>query len=156
MGLRVVPITIKAARRFNYAHHRHNKLATGGLFAVGVADDDGNLVGIGIAGIPKAINAMDGTTIEVSRCCTTGQRNAASMVYGALVRAARALGYKRVITYTRAAEDGASLKASNWVPDVASEGGSWLRSGRPGRSQPNLFGEMPDDLGPKQRWRIDL
>lgn len=36
------------------------------------------------------------------------------MLYAALTRAAFALGYRRVITYTQADESGASLRAAGW------------------------------------------
>ena len=41
----------------------------------------------------------DGWTLEVYRLCTDGSRNACSMLYAAAWRAARAMGYKRLITY---------------------------------------------------------
>ena len=37
-----------------------------------------------------------------------------SMLYGAIWRAAKAMGYKRCITYTQADETGASLRAVGW------------------------------------------
>jgi hypothetical protein len=37
------------------------------------------------------------------------------MLYGAIWRAARAMGYVRCITYTQADEGGASLRAVGWV-----------------------------------------
>ena len=38
----------------------------------------------------------DGTTIEVTRVCTDGTANACSLLYGAMWRAAKALGYLRL------------------------------------------------------------
>jgi hypothetical protein len=57
----------------------------------------------------------DGKTLEVNRTCTDGTRNANSMLYGAVWRAARAMGYVRCITYTQHDESGASLRAAGWV-----------------------------------------
>ncbi len=37
------------------------------------------------------------------------------MLYGAVWRAAKAMGYRRAITYIQGDEDGASLKAAGWV-----------------------------------------
>lgn len=65
-------------------------------------------------GRPVARHYDDGTTLEVNRTCTDGTPNANSMLYGAAWRAAKALGYRRLITYTRADESGASLKAAGW------------------------------------------
>jgi len=56
----------------------------------------------------------DGDTIEVVRVASDGTPNACSMLYGACQRAAFALGYRRVITYTQAEESGSSLRAAGW------------------------------------------
>ena len=61
-----------------------------------------------------AFAADDGLTLEVNRCCTDGTRNACTMLYGAATRASKALGYKRLVTYTLQSEPGMSLRASNW------------------------------------------
>ena len=67
-----------------------------------------------MAGRPVARHYDDGQTLEVHRVATDGHKNANSMIYGALTRAAFALGYTRVITYTQADESGASLRAAGW------------------------------------------
>lgn len=112
--LRVVPVTIKAAGHFVAAWHRHNGPTPGALFALGVADGDDVLRGVAVVGRPTARAYQDGTTAEVRRTATDGTRNANSMLYGAAWRAARALGYRRLITYTQAGEPGTSLRASGW------------------------------------------
>ena len=56
----------------------------------------------------------EGNTLEVIRTATDGTRNANSMLYGAARRAAFALGYDRLITYTQADESGASLRAAGF------------------------------------------
>jgi len=56
----------------------------------------------------------DGRTLEVNRTCTDGTPNANSALYGAAWRAARALGYLRLITYTQEGESGASLRGAGW------------------------------------------
>jgi hypothetical protein len=73
----------------------------------------------------------DGWTAEVVRCCTDGTRNVCSMLYGAAWRAARALGYRKLITYTLAEEGGASLRASGWSVVAETSGGTWDRAERP-------------------------
>lgn len=82
-------------------------------FAVGVTSD-GVLVGVAIVCRPVARLFDDGWTLEVSRTCTLGQPNVNSMLYGAAWRAAKALGYRRLVTYTLASESGASLRAAGW------------------------------------------
>lgn len=119
-GLRIIPIRLKLAKQFVFRHHRHHKESPAGwLFGCGLQDDDGALVGVAIAGRPEA-RALDSgahiPTIEVTRSCTTGTRNANSMLYGAIWRAAVALGYRRGVTYTQAGESGASLRAAGWKP----------------------------------------
>lgn len=95
-------------------------------------------------------------SLEVLRTCTTGAQNANSMLYGAAARAAKALGYKTLFTYTLEEETGASLKASGWVVDGRNPGeASWSRPSRP-RYQTDLFGEERRPTGPKIRWRKDL
>ncbi len=115
--MKIVPITLRAANAFIVEHHRHNGPTRGWKFGVGL-EKDGALVGVGIAGRPVARALDDGRTIEITRTCTTGERNANSMIYGALWRAAQALGYERAVTYTQVGESGASLKAAGWVCDA--------------------------------------
>ena len=110
----VVPITLREASAFIERHHRHNKPPRGWKFGVGLKLGD-ELVGVATAGRPVARHYDDGLTLEVNRTCTDGTRNANSMLYGAVWRAAKAMGYKRCITYTQADETGASLRAAGWV-----------------------------------------
>nr|WP_216624795.1 XF1762 family protein [Paenibacillus foliorum] len=52
--------------------------------------------------------------MEVIRCCTDGTKNAASKLYAAAWHAARAMGYRRLVTYTLIEEPGTSLRAAGW------------------------------------------
>ena len=79
-----------------------------------------------MVGRPVGRYLDDGLTLEVNRCCTDGTRNACTMLYGAATRAAKALGYKRIITYTRQSEPGTSLKASNWTCEGSAGGHTGL------------------------------
>jgi hypothetical protein len=56
----------------------------------------------------------DGLTAEVTRLCTTGYPNTCSLLLGAAWRAARAMGYRRMVSYTRADEPSTSLRAAGW------------------------------------------
>lgn len=112
--MRVVPVTIKDAQLFVAAWHRHHQPSPGALFALGVADDDDVLRGVAIIGRPLARAYQDGMTAEVTRTATDGVPNCNSMLYGAAWRAARALGYRRLVTYTHADEPGTSLRAAGW------------------------------------------
>lgn len=112
--MRVVPITLRQAKAFVDERHRHNSPPTGWKFGIGLKVGD-DLVGVATAGRPVARHFDDGLTLEVNRTCTDGTRNANSMLYGAVWRAARAMGYRRSITYTQADECGASLRAAGFV-----------------------------------------
>ncbi|WP_072032337.1 XF1762 family protein [Erwinia sp. 9145] len=109
----IVPVTFRRASDFVRDLHRHNKPPTGHKFSIGL-EDDGVLVGVAMAGRPVARHFDDGLTIEVNRTCTDGTRNANSMLYGAVRRAAWGMGYQRIITYTQADESGASLRAAGF------------------------------------------
>ncbi len=110
----IEPITFKEACSFVAQHHRHNKPPRGHKFSISLRNA-GDLVGVAMAGRPVARHLDDGLTIEVNRTCTDGTRNANSMLYGAVWRAAKAMGYRRCITYTQAGESGASLRAAGFV-----------------------------------------
>jgi hypothetical protein len=97
-------------------------------FAVGVAQGD-ELVGVACCGRPVARAFDDGLTLEVNRTCTLGTKNANSMLYGACWRAAKALGYQRLVTYTQAGESGVSLRAAGWrVVAELPERSSWAEA----------------------------
>lgn len=131
MGLTVTPINLDEANAFVSAHHRHHKPVPGAKFALAVSDDDGKVRGVAIVGRPVARMSDNGWTLEVNRCCTDGARNACSMLYGAAWRATRALGYRRLVTYTLPEEGGASLRAAGWKLLGQAGGGSWDRKSRP-------------------------
>ena len=153
--MNLAPCSIKDAQKFVGQHHRHNLPPRGGLFAAKVVEDD-ETIGVMIVGRPVARSLNDGYTAEVTRVCTTGAPNAPSMLYGAARRAAKALGYKRLFTYTLASETGASLKASGWVRDAdLPERPSW-DGGQRHRVQADLFGNDRRPAEAKVRWRIDL
>lgn len=128
MALEIVPVTFRQACAFVEQHHRHHRAPVGAKFAVGVADENG-LVGVAIVGRPVARHFDDGRTLEVNRTCTDGTRNANSLLYGASWRAAKALGYRRLVTYTQAGESGSSLRASGWrIVAERPARGSWAES----------------------------
>lgn len=130
MTMRVTPINLDEANAFVATLHRHHKPVPGAKFCIAVAD--GNQVrGVAIVGRPVARMSDDGFTLEVNRCCTDGAKNACSMLYGAAWRAAKALGYTRLITYTLPSEGGVSLRASGWRLIGLRGGGNWNTPSRP-------------------------
>lgn len=149
--LRLVPLSIKAAGRFVAEHHRHNRPPQGALFAVGAKRGE-QLAGVAIIGRPVARMLDDGVTCEVVRLCTDGTRNACSLLYSAAARAAAALGYRRIITYTLASESGASLRAVAWRAEAEIKGqATWSRPSRD-RAQVDLFGVQTRPAEDKVRW----
>ncbi len=128
--LELIPMTLAEANAFILKHHRHHKPVPGCKFAIGVSDGE-KVVGIALVGRPVARHLDDGWTLEVNRTCTDGTKNANSKLYGAAWRTARALGYKRLITYTLPEEGGASLRAAGWKCVGLAGGGTWNCQSRP-------------------------
>lgn len=141
MSLELVPTTISDAQKFVERYHRHHGPAHSYLFALACADEE-EIVGVAIVGRPVARMLQDGWTVEVVRLCTDGTKNAGSMLYAASWRAAKALGWKRLVTYTLASESGASLKAAGWRLVGESGGGSWSRKNRPRVDRHPLQGKL--------------
>ncbi|MFE9391659.1 XF1762 family protein [Streptomyces sp. NPDC006784] len=145
MSLRLVPVRFRQAQAFCAMWHRHHPAPRGMVFAVGVADQHGVLRGVVVVGRPVARHLDNGQTLEVTRTVTDGTVNANSMLYGAATRAAWALGYTRLITYTQAGENGASLRAAGWrvlAKRPATPG--WDRPSRP--REPRGTEHMPRTL----------
>jgi len=148
--IRLVPTSIKAANRLVAKWHRHNEPIQGGYFAAAV-ESGGDVVGVAIVGHPIGRNAMDGFTCEITRVATDGTYNACSMLYGACCRAAKALGYRKVITKTGVDEPGTSLKAAGFVEVGLGSNDTWDRPKRR-RIQEDMFGRKSRPDGPKRRW----
>jgi hypothetical protein len=128
--LELQPITYREACDFIDRHHRHHLPPQGWKF--GIAVNNGvDVVGVITIGRPVSRHLDNGWTLEVTRCCTEGTKNASSMLYGAAWRAAKALGYKRLITYTLIEEPGTSLKAAGWHALYETSGGEWNCESRP-------------------------
>lgn len=130
MPLQLQPITFKEATQFVRLHHRHHAPSVGWKFGIAV-NDGAKVVGVVTVGRPVARHLDNGLTLELTRCCTDGTKHAASMLYGAAWRATKALGYRRLITYTLISEAGTSLKAAGWTALYQTEGGSWDCPSRP-------------------------
>lgn len=128
--MRLSPITLREANAFVAEHHRHHQPARGCICCVAVSVED-TVIGVAIIGRPVSRMLDDGWSAEVLRCCTTGERNACSMLYGAAWRAVRALGYKRLLTYTLPEEGGASLRGAGFRLIGVAGGGTWNRGTRP-------------------------
>lgn len=154
--MQIVPITLKAAKAFIDEHHRHCAARHCWKFGVGLEDFLNDLIGVGIAARPVARALDDNTCIEINRVCVLeNNKNANSMIYGALIRASKALGYTKIITYTLEHESGASLKAVGFVQDGITHGGrDWNTASKKLKNiRPPSDGRYPTER--KIRWVIN-
>lgn len=115
----MLPISLRDANAFVLTYHRHSGQVRGCKFCVAVVDDLDVVHGVAIVGRPVARRLDDGKTAEVTRLCTDGIANGCSFLYSRCARIAKLMGYQKIITYTLATENGASLRASGWqcAPD---------------------------------------
>ena len=130
VSLSVVPLDFATAAAFVAKHHRHHTPPVGHKFSLGAMDGE-RLCGVVIVGRPVSRVRDNGLTLEVTRLCTDGTRNACSFLYGAAARACFALGYRRIGTYILKSEPGTSLKAAGWKLIGERGGGSWTTPSRP-------------------------
>lgn len=144
----VKPCSLKEANEFVTNYHRHHKASTGHKFSIKVVDEHNNTVGVAICGRPVSRHLDNGEILEINRVCTDGTPNACSMLYGACARIAKNMGYRKLITYILVSENGASLKASNFICEGECGGTMWTgkRSGRDNG--------VPKEL--KTRWSISF
>jgi len=126
------------------AWHRHFPGLQGGLFAAQVISPEGECLGVAIFGNPAREWQGTGRGV-ITRVATQGAENACSMLYGSLCRAAKALGYREVWTYTLPHEPGTSLRAAGFVDMGLTDGGEW--------SRPSRVRKAAIKPEPKRRWR---
>lgn len=146
--MEIRPITLKQASAFINQYHRHHGATVGCKFCIGLFDGE-RMVGCAVCGRPVSRCLDDGLTCEINRVCTTGERNACSMLYGACCRIAKDMGYRKIVTYILQSENGASLKASNFVCEGIAGGKEWSGKRHQGREQTS-----PHEM--KTRWARQL
>jgi hypothetical protein len=140
--MEIRPITLRAANEEVARLHRHHKPARGCKFCIS-AWLDGSIVGVAIVGRPVARMLDDGLTAEVVRVATDGTKNACSKLYGAAWRAARAMGYRRLVTYTLIEEPGTSLRAAGWRCLGEAGGGELVSEWTTPRGQTPNYSQAP-------------
>lgn len=104
--LTIVPCSRAQAQAYVNELHRHHRASVTGVFQLAVVDESGLVRGVAMVGRPVARPLCDGLTLEVNRVATDGCPNACSALYGAAWRAAKSLGYRRMVTYTLPSEGG--------------------------------------------------
>lgn len=148
MSLALVPMFQEEAGEFVRNFHRHNKPPRRVIFCIG-ASDGAQLVGVSMIGRPVARALDDGSTLEVRRLCVIdgAPKGTCSFLYARSWRAAAALGWSKLITYTLQSEGGASLRGAGWNQVAilgARDAGGWQT--RPGREWQEVVGQA------KFRW----
>lgn len=148
VALHVLPVELKEANEFISAIHRHHAPVVGHRFSLGCVDGDGVLRGVCVIGRPVARLAGHPRDVaEVTRLATDGTYNACSILYAAAARACKAMGFRRIQTYTLPSEGGASLRASGWQCEGNAGGGQWKHTdGKPRRT------DQPTEV--KSRWAL--
>lgn len=136
-------MTVKTAQGLIADWHRHLKKVQGGLFAACVIDGD-DTIGVALAANPARVWQGTGRFVIARVAVMEGKPNACSMLYGALCRAGKALGYREAWTYTRMDEPGTSLRAAGFQEMGVTKAEEWDREKRPRKAAEN--GEQ------KRRW----
>lgn len=152
MSLYAVPMKLSEAIEYVRNFHRHNKPPVGGLFAVGVSDGN-SLVGVAIVSRPVSRHMDNGETVEVIRCCVSdgAPKGSCSFLYARCWQACKALGWKKLITYTLQSESGASLKGAGWKVVAELKGTSGIGwQTRPGREWQEVTGQS------KFKWEVSV
>jgi hypothetical protein len=143
--IEVVAIELRQANEFVARHHRHHSPEVGHRFSIGVKHvETGVLCGVAIIGRPKARMIDQHRVVEVTRLVTDGTRNTCSLLYASAARAAKAIGYDEIITYTLESEPGTSLRAVGWEEVRLVRAEEWSRPSR--RRKPAI-------LASKRKWR---
>jgi len=144
MSMIVQPCTLKQANALVASIHRHHKPCRGHRFSLALYEN-GILIAVVICGRPVARRCDPYGTLEILRCASNGTKNAISKLYGAVCRAADAMGYHTVQTYTLPEEGGCSMRACGFAFAGECGGGQWKHTdGKMRRSdQPN---------GVKHKW----
>jgi hypothetical protein len=141
--LRLRPVTFAVARAFVDRHHAHCRSPVTWRFGAAVWNGM-TLVGVAMTGNPVARGFVGRGMVEVNRLCIRRdipaalRWNAASMLYGHAARTAEQQGWTRIITYTRADEEAASVRAAGWQQEATVRGRSWHSRAR-SRSNTNAF-----------------
>lgn len=152
MTLALRPLSRDDANALVRQWHRHHKPVVGHCFAIGCAFSD-RLCGAVIVGRPVAPALQDGFTCEVTRLVTDGTPHAASRLLGAAWRAARAMGYRRMVSYVRADEHGTCYRASGWRPVADVRGEAWTHGNKATRWLPGLY-EPTTEIVDRVRWEV--
>jgi hypothetical protein len=146
--LRLLPVTITRARGLVARLHSHHHAPPSGLCAVGVAfEGEADPRCVAILSRPVARVLQSQGCAEVTRVASDRTPHAASMAIAAIARAALALGYRRLVSYTLLGEAGTSYRAAGWWPVMVGQR-------REGWGCPSRPRGLPAQPGAKVRWEF--
>tara|TARA_R110002050_G_C8562346_1_gene481789 strand:- start:54 stop:515 length:462 start_codon:yes stop_codon:yes gene_type:complete len=113
--LSAVPITLRESNEYIKNFHRHNKPVQGCKFCIACVYEN-KIVGVCVIGRPISRFKDDGFTAEVTRTCVFDHapKGVNSFLYARAWKAWRAMGGKKIITYTLQSESGSSLRGAGW------------------------------------------
>jgi hypothetical protein len=146
------PMSVRAANELVRRWHSHHKPVQGARWCIG-AYVDGDQVGAVIVGNPVAPALCDGKTLEVTRLVTNGEKNVATRLLGGAWRAAKAMGCKRLVSYTRQDESGHCYLAASWKPVARTKGRGWDSGNKQLRWLPGIY-EPTTEIVDRTRWEI--
>lgn len=148
LPLRLVPLTVTDARVVVQRLHSHHEAPVGGLAAVGVEElaEEPRLVCAAVLSRPVA-RGLAGAA-EVTRVASDRTPHAASKAVGAITRAALALGYRRLVSYTLLGEAGTCLRAAGWRPVARVRGREWDCAARPRAAASQPVDKIRWEYGP--------
>lgn len=148
------PLSLKEANDKVCEWHRHHKPVVGHRFSIG-ATVDGEIVGVAIVGRPVSPKLDDGYTFELTRLATPPDAvpHVASKLIAACWRAARAMGVKRMVSYTRADEDGTCYRAAGWEATAKTTGRPWTMGNKSLRWLPGLYVPTTEIID-RTRWEV--
>lgn len=151
MPLTVRPCSLKQANALVSQLHRHHKPCVGHRFSLALYNAD-KLCGVAICGRPVARMTCQESVLEISRCATDGTANAISKLYGAVCRAAKAMGFASVQTFTLPSEGGHSLRASGFQLIGPAGGGDW----NSGKDRTHKHRRTDQPMETKWKWSREL
>jgi hypothetical protein len=148
------PLSLKEANTLVKKWHSHHNASVGHKFSIGALKND-QIVGAVIVGRPVSSGYDDGYTFEVIRLVTNGENNVASRLLGAAWRASKAMGVKRLVSYTRIDEKGTSFKAAGFEITGKIKGRAWKYGNKELRWLPGLYTPTTKIID-RIRWELKL
>lgn len=105
----IVPVSLKDANEFLARYSRNYRPIPGCKFTIGCAIE-GRLMGVVIVGRCRG----DSLALQVDGIYAAGGRTAYCMLYGAAARAAKAMGYHRIMAFLPSGEPDSGLRSACW------------------------------------------